>query len=64
MKIERDHPSSWLIAFAAFIAMFLETGTVKALGVMLPTLRQQFSTLTWVIGLSISLTPGFGAITC
>ncbi|XP_072051283.1 monocarboxylate transporter 13-like [Amphiura filiformis] len=38
-------------------------GYGESSGVMLPTLCQQFSTPTWVIGLGISLAPGFGAIT-
>ncbi|XP_072044768.1 monocarboxylate transporter 13-like [Amphiura filiformis] len=60
----KDKGWAWMITLAAFISMALETGTIKSLGVMLPSLRQQFSTQTWVIGLSIALAPGFGAVTC
>ncbi|XP_072051497.1 monocarboxylate transporter 13-like [Amphiura filiformis] len=63
MEVKKDSGWAWMISLATFTAVTLETGTVKALGVMLPTLRQQFSTPTWVIGLGISLAPGFGAIT-
>ena len=44
--------------------MFLETGMIKSLGVLLPELREQFTAQTWVIGLAISLIPGFGVVTC
>ncbi|XP_072039691.1 monocarboxylate transporter 13-like [Amphiura filiformis] len=60
----KDRGWAWIITLTSFIATALLTGTVKSLGVMLPTLRQQFSTQTWVIGLSISLTTAFGVVTC
>ncbi len=60
----KDRGWAWIVTLATFITTALGSGTLKALGVMLPTLRQQFSTQTWVIGLSIALTPGFGAMTC
>ncbi|XP_072027746.1 monocarboxylate transporter 13-like [Amphiura filiformis] len=53
---------SWMVLFASFMLMFMETGIVKSLGVLLPDIREQFSTQTWVVGFAISLTPGFGAI--
>ena len=62
--MEKDTKWSWIISVCAFIAMFLETGTVKSLGVLLPELRQQFGTHTWVIGLAIAILPGFGAVSC
>ena len=55
---------AWLVCFGNFIILFLETGMVKALGVLLPVLRQQFITQTWIIGCIISLVPGIGAVTC
>ncbi|XP_072023377.1 monocarboxylate transporter 11-like [Amphiura filiformis] len=60
----KDQGWAWIITLASFISMALTTGTVKSLGVMLPTLREQFSTQTWVIGLSISLTTAFGIVAC
>ncbi len=63
-QVEVDKGWSWLVCVGSVIAMFLETGTVKALGVLLPVLREQFDTKTWIIGLVISLMPGFGAVTC
>ena len=63
-NIVKDSGWSWIVSLGAFVAMMLETGMVKCLGVLLPDLREQFSTDTWVIGLAISLAPGFGAVTC
>ncbi|XP_072039378.1 monocarboxylate transporter 13-like [Amphiura filiformis] len=57
----KDRGWAWVMTLTAFIALALETGTMKALGVMLPSLRQQFSTQTWVIGLSIA-SPFAGAL--
>ena len=63
-EVEKDSEWSWIVSVGAFIAMFLEVGTVKSLGVLLPELREQFGTQTWAIGLAIAILPGFGAITC
>ena len=60
----KDTGWSWLICFGAFVVYFLESGLVKCLGVLLPALRAEFQTHTWVIGLIISLMPGYGAVTC
>ena len=60
----RDVGRSWLILFGASCLMFVETGVVKSLGVLLPSIREQMATKTWVVGFAISLTPGFGSIVC
>ena len=62
--MHKDSGWSWLVSIGAFGAFFLETGMVKSLGVFLPELREQFSTHTWKMGFTISLSPGFGAVTC
>ncbi|XP_072044967.1 monocarboxylate transporter 13-like [Amphiura filiformis] len=59
-----DSGWAWIVCLGSFIAFLLETGMVKALGLLLPVLQDQFGTNTWVIGLIISLVPGFGAISC
>ena len=60
----KDSGRSWLVLFASSTLMFIETGVVKSFGVLLPDIREQFSTKTWVIGFVISLTPGIGSIVC
>ena len=62
--METDKGWAWIVCLGCFVATFLETGMVKALGVLLPALREQFVTQTWIIGLIISIVPGIGAITC
>ncbi len=64
VPIRQDGIWAWLICFGVFIAMFLETGLVKSLGVLLPDIREEFSTKVWVIGFAISSVPGFGAVSC
>ena len=62
--MDTDSEWSFIISVGVFIVMFLETGTLKSLGVLLPELREEFTTHTWVIGLAIAILPGFGAVTC
>ena len=62
--VKVDRGWAWLVCLGSFFAMFLETGIVKALGVLLPCLREQFSTHTWIIGMVIFIVPGIGVITC
>ena len=62
--MKKDSGWSWIICIGASFATFLETGMIKSLGVLLPELREQFTAQTWVIGLAISLIPGFTVITC
>ncbi len=53
-----------MVCCGTIVAMLLETGMVKALGVTLHDLQKEFATYTWVIGLVISMVPGLGAISC
>ncbi|XP_022100073.1 monocarboxylate transporter 12-like [Acanthaster planci] len=56
------HLRSFGIVLCMHISMMLWTGLTKALGVMLPTLREQFSADTWIIGgliAAVSATAGF-----
>ena len=62
--VQIDSSWSWLVSVGAFLTTLLEIGMVKALGVLLPILRDQYASQTWIIGLTISLVPGFGAISC
>ncbi|XP_072027312.1 monocarboxylate transporter 12-like [Amphiura filiformis] len=64
MKNGKDTGWSWLVCCGSVVAMFLETGMVEGLGLLLPVLREQFSSQTWVIGLIVSLVPGIGAVAC
>ncbi len=41
---------SWVILAATSFVMFVWSGMMKALSVLLPTLQDQFETHTWVIG--------------
>ncbi|XP_072025126.1 monocarboxylate transporter 13-like [Amphiura filiformis] len=50
-----DSGWSWMILVAASIMMFIWEGLVKSLSVLLPTLKEQFETHTWMIGLMITL---------
>ena len=53
-----DTGYSWLILIADNILVFLCEGLRKSLSVLLPTLKDQFETHTWLIGIMIALTHG------
>ncbi|XP_072040504.1 monocarboxylate transporter 11-like [Amphiura filiformis] len=50
-----DSGWSWMILGAASIIVFLWAGIAKALSVLLPTLKDQFETHTWIIGAMIMM---------
>ena len=53
-----DSGHAWLILFAASTLFFLCEGFRKSLSVLLPTLKDQFETHTWLIGIMLALTHG------
>ena len=63
-RFKKDTGFSWLVSFASSVVWFLETGIIKSLGVLLPALQCEFSADTWVIGLLVSLIPGYGSVSC
>ena len=54
----------YIVLFCVTVVLTFDTGIMKSLGVLLPTLREQLVTKTWVIGLAISLLPGIGSFVC
>ena len=46
---------SWMVLLGAHISFFLWEGLCKGLGVLLPTLTEQFDTETWPVGWAIGL---------
>ena len=64
MSSDKDSKRSWMVAVVTFVLMFLENGVVKSLGVLLPDIREQFATKTWVVGLAIAFVPGLGSVVC
>ena len=60
-----DSLRSWIVAIGAFITVLLVNGSLKSLGVMLPEIQKEFAgTNTGVIGLTLTLGHGFGAMLC
>ena len=59
-----DSGQAWLILVAISTIMFLSEGLRKALSVLLPTLRDQFETHTWMIGIMIALMHGVKDFVC
>ncbi|XP_072051559.1 monocarboxylate transporter 11-like isoform X3 [Amphiura filiformis] len=46
---------AWMILLASCMVLFMWDGLRKGLSVLLPTLKEQFETHTWMIGLMIAL---------
>ncbi len=61
MKMRKtDTKWALVITAASTFTMFLEVGIIKGFSVLLPTLKEQFATQTWIIGSSISIIYGWG----
>ena len=54
----------YMVLLCVTVVLTFDTGIMKSLGVLLPTLREQLVTKTWGIGLAISLLPGIGSFVC
>ena len=57
---EKDTLWSWIVLALVTMIVFLEIGMTKCLSVLLPDLREQLSSRTWIIGSSISIVYGWG----
>ena len=53
-----DSGQAWLILCATSTILSLSEGLRKAMSVLLPTLKDQFETHTWLIGIMIALMHG------
>ncbi|XP_072017003.1 monocarboxylate transporter 11-like [Amphiura filiformis] len=62
MKRSKDTAASWLVVASVTVVYFIQQGLVKSLGVLLPDIKEQFSTYTWVVGWSISYVSGWGCV--
>ena len=58
--IVKDGVKSWLVLAVVTFIMFLEIGTIKSFSVLLPELKEQFDTHTWIVGSSIAVMTSFG----
>ncbi|XP_072021815.1 monocarboxylate transporter 6-like [Amphiura filiformis] len=56
----KDSTRSWFVLAVVTFSMFLEIGTIKGFSILLPDLKQQLDTHTWIIGSSIAIMTGFG----
>ncbi|XP_072014386.1 monocarboxylate transporter 6-like isoform X1 [Amphiura filiformis] len=60
--IAKDIKWSWVILAAVTFIMFLEAAILKGFSVLLPDLKEQLSSQTWVIGSLISIITGWGYV--
>ena len=51
----RDTGWCWVVLLASHVAFLLWEGLCKGLGVLLPTLTEQFGTETWPVGWTIGM---------
>ena len=62
MSRDKNSRRSWTVAVVTFVLIVLDIGVVKCHGVLLPDIREQFATKTWVIGFAIACVPGLGSV--
>ena len=56
----KDSGRSWVLLATVTFSMLLELGTIKALSVLLPSVKEQLKTEAWIVGSSIAVIQGFG----
>ena len=57
---EKDTKWSWVVLAVVTFNTYLDIGIAKGFSVLLPTLTEQFSSKTWIVGSSISIIYGWG----
>ena len=60
MRFEKDGKWSWIVLSMLTFIVFLEVGTIKGLSVLLPDIKEQLSSSTWILGSCISFIVGWG----
>ena len=60
MRFEKDGKWSWIVLSMLTFMVFLEMGTIKGLSVLLPDMKEQLSSSTWIVGSCISIIVGWG----
>ena len=56
----RETARSWLVLGVVTFSIFLDVGIIKGFSVLLPELKEQLVSQTWIIGSSIGILTGFG----
>ncbi|XP_072046348.1 monocarboxylate transporter 6-like [Amphiura filiformis] len=62
MTRSKDNATSWVVLGVVTFSLFLEVGVIKSFSVLLPDIREQFETYTWVVGSSVSIIIGWGSV--
>ena len=57
---EKDSLKSWVVLFVVTFNDFFTFGSIKVFGVLLPDLKEQLTSHTWIIGSCISLMVAWG----
>ena len=59
-SFKKDGKWSWLVLCMVSLTVFLEMGTIKGLSVLLPDMKEELSTHTWIVGSCIAIITGMG----
>ncbi|XP_072035493.1 monocarboxylate transporter 13-like [Amphiura filiformis] len=62
MTKSKDNATSWVVLGAVTFSIFLEIGVVKSFSVLLPAIKEQFETYTWVVGSAVAISHGWGSV--
>ena len=58
----REGCRAYLLALGAAVCVLFEHGALKAMGVMMLDIQEDFSSKTWIIGSIASLMTGIGCL--
>ena len=56
----KDNAQSWLVLGVVTFGVLLEIGIIKSFSVLLPNIKEQLGTQTWIIGSAIGMITGSG----
>ena len=59
-SFKKDGKWSWVVLCVVTLTVFLEMGTIKALSVLLPDMKEELSSHTWIVGSCISIITAMG----
>ncbi|XP_072035482.1 LOW QUALITY PROTEIN: monocarboxylate transporter 6-like [Amphiura filiformis] len=62
MTKSKDNATSWVVLGIVTFSLFLEVGVIKSFSVLLPAIKEQFETYTWVVGSAVSIILGWGSV--
>ena len=58
----KDCSKSWVVLLAVTFMTFFVMGSIKSFGVLIPTMKEQLNTDTWIVGSCVAIILTWGYI--